>query len=130
MDLNPIYSVDDESLKAMRGKDGLFKMDALNILPEDKNGFLAGDLRFGQTPQLACMHSLFYRLHNSIAKQFITLNPKWGKEKRFQETRRIVKAIYQRIIYKQWLPLVLGWCNLSISCVTLIIQSKFNQFYL
>lgn len=84
-------------------------MDPLNILPLDNTGqFIAGDFRFGQTAVLGLIHSLFYRLHNLIAKNLFTLKPHWSNDKVFFKSRRIVIAIYQHIIYYDWLPLVLG----------------------
>lgn len=111
LDLNIIYSNSNKTLKELRTKEkGLFKgMEPLNILPTDKTGnFLSGDFRSGQTPGLTIMHSLFYRLHNIIAKQLAKLNPKWDDDTIFFETRSICTAIYQRIIYYEYLPLILG----------------------
>lgn len=93
----------------MRSSDGLFKMDENNTVPVDKNNNLtAGDFRFGQTPMLAIMHSLFYRFHNIVATNLKELNKNWSQEKLFFGSRRIVIACYQHIIYSNWLPLVLG----------------------
>lgn len=110
LDLNNIYSNSDKELKKLRANhSGLFKMDPLNILPLDETGqFFSGDFRFGQTAVLAQIHSLFYRFHNLIAITLAKINPHWSNHKVFFETRRIVIAIYQHIIYYDWLPLVLG----------------------
>lgn len=110
LDLNTIYSNSDEELEILReNHGGLFKMDPLNILPVDKTGqFTAGDFRFSQTAVLAQIHSLFYRYHNFIATKLGAINPHWSNDVIFYETRRIVIASYQHIIYFDWLPLVLG----------------------
>ncbi|XP_055325439.1 peroxidase-like [Sitodiplosis mosellana] len=110
LDLNTIYSNSYDKLKGLRENyGGLFKMDPLNILPVDTTGqFTAGDFRFGQTPVLGQIHSLFYRFHNLIATNLGAVNPHWSNDDIFFETRRIVIAYYQHIIYYDWLPLVLG----------------------
>lgn len=84
-------------------------MNSENILPVDENNFyIGGDLRLGQTPQLALQHSLFYRSHNYIAENLAKINPHWDDDKLFFEARRINIAIYQYIVYDEWLPLYLG----------------------
>lgn len=84
-------------------------MDASNVLPHDEIlNYTAGDLRIHQTPQLALMHSLIYRLHNAIARKFKSHNSHWNDDKLFFEARRITIAIFQHIVYNEWLPLFLG----------------------
>lgn len=68
----------------------------------------AGDLRVNQNPSLTLLHILWVRLHNKYADQLATLNPSWGDERLYQETRRIIGAIIQHITYNEYLPSVLG----------------------
>jgi peroxidase len=52
------------------------------------------------------MQTLFNREHNRIADQLSLINPTWTDDKIFNETRKIVIAVYQHIIYNDWLPLI------------------------
>ncbi|XP_076259221.1 salivary peroxidase/catechol oxidase-like isoform X3 [Rhynchophorus ferrugineus] len=70
--------------------------------------FNSGDARVNFQPQLALMHTIWYREHNRIADDLAKLNPTWDDETLFQETKRIVIAEMQKITYFEWVPAVLG----------------------
>ena len=48
------------------------------------------------------------REHNRLAQLLKNQHPRWDDDKLYQEARRIVIAEYQHIIYKEWLPQILG----------------------
>lgn len=75
--------------------------------------FMAGEYRTSENLGLVSMHTLFNREHNRIASILAKLNPTWTDETLYLETRRIVIAIFQHIIYKEWLPLIIGDKSLS-----------------
>ena len=70
--------------------------------------FLCGDVRCNEQISLTIMHTLWAREHNRIAKELKVVNPFWGDERLFQETRKIVGAMIQKIVYVDYLPKVLG----------------------
>ncbi|KAE8622702.1 hypothetical protein XENTR_v10005340 [Xenopus tropicalis] len=70
--------------------------------------FLGGDPRVSEQPGLTAFHTLFVRAHNNIATRLRELNPRWSGETLYQEARKIVGGILQKITYKDWLPLLLG----------------------
>lgn len=67
-----------------------------------------GDGRSGEQPGLMAMHHVWVGEHNRIALELSDLNPHWSDEKVYQETRRIVGALFQHITYREFLPLVVG----------------------
>ena len=48
------------------------------------------------------------REHNRLAQLLENQHSQWNDTKLYQEARRIVIAEYQHIIYKEWLPHILG----------------------
>ncbi|XP_069947342.1 peroxidase isoform X1 [Cherax quadricarinatus] len=121
LDASNIYgsSVSEEQqLRAFRG--GLLRVQENDLLPADlqvmecetiREGlpcFMAGDNRVNEQVVLSIIHTVWVRIHNRIARELARINPHWSDETLYQETRRIVAAIYQHIIYNEWLPIVIG----------------------
>ncbi|GAU92094.1 hypothetical protein RvY_04223 [Ramazzottius varieornatus] len=70
--------------------------------------FLAGDDRVNQTPMLSTIHTIFVRYHNLVARQMSQHFTNWNDEEVFQETKKFVTAVYQVVVYKELLPVLLG----------------------
>ena len=54
------------------------------------------------------IRSLFGLEHNRIAEELYKNNSDWTDEKLFYESRARVIALYQYVIYNEYLPLLLG----------------------
>ena len=53
-------------------------------------------------------HEVPSALHNTPCRELQTINPRWDDERLYQESRRILNAEYQHILYNEFLPTLLG----------------------
>ncbi|GMT14286.1 hypothetical protein PFISCL1PPCAC_5583 [Pristionchus fissidentatus] len=122
IDASPIYgsSVHD-SKKFRNGNTGFLRLNQFNgmqTLPFDmtkcknKNDcnaiFTAGDSRVNLFVGLGTFHILLTKEHNRIASQLQRLNPHWNGDRLFMETRKIIGAQVQAIVFREYLPKILG----------------------
>ncbi|OQV20448.1 Peroxidase [Hypsibius exemplaris] len=70
--------------------------------------FFAADERVNQQPLATAVHTVFLRFHNLVAGSIAQTSPYWSDEMIFQEARKIVVAVYQVVIYKEFLTGLLG----------------------
>lgn len=109
LDHSNIYGSDFKTLKRVRSYNGgRLRTNIRNVLPLSNGTYFSGDDRVNQTPFLAIWHSIFVRSHNHLADKLAVINRQWDEEKIFQEARKINIAIFQKIIYEEWLPIFLG----------------------
>ncbi len=92
--------------------DGLMKVSDSphgDLLPEDNAGFfVSGDVRVNEQNYLTCMHTLWVREHNRIARRVERHHRNWSDEEIFQHARRQVIAHMQAITYNEFLPTLMG----------------------
>ncbi|ETE71506.1 Peroxidase mlt-7, partial [Ophiophagus hannah] len=70
--------------------------------------FLAGDNRVNEMPGLMALQTLFMREHNRLTTDLKRLNPQMRGEELYQESRKILGAMMQKITYTEYIPAVLG----------------------
>uniref|UniRef100_A0A1I7XAT8 Animal hem peroxidase n=1 Tax=Heterorhabditis bacteriophora TaxID=37862 RepID=A0A1I7XAT8_HETBA len=122
IDASPIYgsSVHD-SEKFRNGNTGFLKLPTFNgqqTLPFDQSKcrdrrsctviFTAGDSRVNLFVGLSAWHTVFTREHNRLVSMLTRINPHWNGDRLYHEARKIVGAELQAIVYREWLPKILG----------------------
>ncbi|XP_007894576.2 eosinophil peroxidase [Callorhinchus milii] len=70
--------------------------------------FISGDVRVNEQLGLLAFHTLFLREHNRLARELKKLNPHWSGETVYQEARKIMGAFQEIIIYRDYIPRVIG----------------------
>lgn len=125
IDGNNVYGAsleDEQKLRDYRGgRLRISKIHSQEFLPLNPNDtscqlprdspmkcFLGGDGRANEVTDLTILHTLWLREHNRIARKLARMNPAWNDEAVYQETKRIVIAEMQHIIYNEFLPMLLG----------------------
>ena len=150
VDGSNIYGSDVERSKQLRAlTDGLLKINdkkglqATNLPTRKQCGFsssvndlVAGDVRAIVQPTLASMHTLFLSEHNRIAEkleeEFIkrdvlsSLSKAEVDDLIFEETRKIIGGILQKIVYKDYLPIILGSKALADSGLDFTDSTTYN----
>ncbi|XP_072031526.1 uncharacterized protein [Amphiura filiformis] len=70
--------------------------------------FFSGDVRANEHLGLIALHTVWNREHNRIADELKIINPVWNGETLYQEARKIVGALHQKITFEHWLPRTVG----------------------
>lgn len=70
--------------------------------------YRSGDSRVNVNPYVTTLYTIFLRSHNRIAQQLHKEHPTWTDAQLFAYARRINTGIYQKVVYQEWLNVVLG----------------------
>ena len=133
VDASNVYGSSDVDSSALRYNDGTGKLalEDNSLLPklggEDRR---AGDVRAREMPGLATMHTLFVREHNKICdalKSHPDVTSTWTDDDYFQNARRILIAEMQKIVYGEYLPVVLGDDSMKEWKLELSHNSKYHK---
>ncbi|XP_057291870.1 lactoperoxidase-like [Hydractinia symbiolongicarpus] len=117
LDLGQVYSNDLDIHNSLRQLDGtgLMRVTSDNLLPvkipatdpecNNPGGCaLVGDERGDENIALHTMHTIFVRNHNYLAKELKKLARVWDEKLLFETARKINIAIWQRMVYDEFLP--------------------------
>lgn len=114
LDQSNIYGSTAVALRLVRAFDGGQLLNSANgLFPRHPNCtgdacYFTGDVRGAFYPTLSLWHSVFIRFHNRLADELGRRNWHWCDERLFQETRRLLTAVYQSIVFNEWLPQWIG----------------------
>ena len=70
-----------------------------------------GDKRGDVHPAFTMVTTIFLRNHNRLAEMISLKHPGWNDEQVFQEARKFNIALWQNVVYGQWLEAMLGDLN-------------------
>lgn len=76
----------------------------LNRFPSETSG----DSRCNANPLITPMYTLFLRSHNRLAATIRARKPTWTDERIFRQARRLNTLVYKRLVFTEWLPIVVG----------------------
>ncbi|CAL1528658.1 unnamed protein product, partial [Lymnaea stagnalis] len=126
IDGSQIYGHTEELARSLRtlvnGKLRVVTINGEDFLPADEAAtdetcfklqpgdycFKAGDVRVNAYPGLSALHTMFLRYHNKICDRLKAIHGDWSDEILYQEARRLVIAVIQRISYDEFMVQILG----------------------
>lgn len=128
MDLSTVYGSNEDTARNLRTHEhGLMKMtivEGQEVPPFQSGGtdeamlgetsrqvmFFTGDPRGTEIPTLTAIHTLFLRNHNRIARKIRDSEHArgWSDDQLYQRAKMLNIWTFQRILYREWLPLLLG----------------------
>ena len=109
IDASSVYGVGEDEARNLRElKGGRLRLPN-NFLPQDDKGqFEAGDRRASENGNLAAVHTIFAREHNTVAAEVAEAFPAFNDEQIYQLARHIISAEIQAIVYHEFIPALTG----------------------
>lgn len=80
----------------------------VNSTEPDVPCFKAGDGRAPEVAPLSAIHTVWMRYHNYLVEQLTVINGHWSAEQLYQQARKIVSSLHQKISFYDYLPHILG----------------------
>ena len=109
LDLSQLYGSTDAQATSLRNPDGtLASSGGGTYLPVSGGAFITGDPRVMENPELSAVTTLFMREHNFWVHRLATQRPQWTPDQLYHMARAITTAEYQNIIYREYLPVLIG----------------------
>lgn len=109
LDLSQLYGSTQQVADSLRNPDGTFKSSSNGqALPIVGGVFVSGDGRVMENPELTAVTALFMREHNFWVRRLGAEQPAWTGDQLYQMARAITTAEYQNIVYREYLPLLIG----------------------
>ena len=85
-----------------------------------------GDGRVNENSGITTQHAVWLREHNRVEAALWQLNPHWDGERLFQETRRIINALWVQTTYGEYQPVILGRKAMDAHGLTLSTAGYWN----
>ena len=80
----------------------------VNSTEPDVPCFKAGDGRAPEVIPLSALHTIWVRYHNFLVDRLTPINRHWSAQQLYEEARKIVSALHQKITFYDWGPLIIG----------------------
>jgi peroxidase len=109
LDLSQLYGSTTDVALSLRNSDGTLKTsDNGQALPVVDDRFVTGDPRVMENPELTAVTILLMREHNFWVAQLKQCHTEWSGDQLYNMAKAITTAEYQNIIYKEYLPVLIG----------------------
>lgn len=119
IDASNVYGSDDATLASLKDPNKPWLLatndmdeDLLPTEPGPRGQFLAGDIRAGENSALTSIHTIWALEHNRLANELKDKHPAWTDDEVFNAAKITVEALMQHIVFKEWLPLLVGAENI------------------